>query len=380
MPVRIICFTGTRADYGILRPALLALQKDSRFDLRMVATGMHLLDEYGNTIGEIKKDGLPIIATPSILMRGDATDAMSKAVGLGILYFSEILSFQRPDFVLLLGDRGEMLAAAVAAHYQNIGIIHVHGGEYSGSADDAIRHAISKLAHIHFVATRQSGQNLVNMGEADWRIAAIGSLRKQQISRIKQMDPSARKLLCEKYQLDTPRKKLLVVIHPDSKEPVSYAKQISSVRQALEAFSTVDFFIIGPNSDSGGDLFRRQLIDFSQNRPHSHYFSSIPDDEFLFLLDNMDLFVGNSSSGILEAPFFHLPFLSVGNRQNRREQADNVIGVPYDENSIRTEVERLLQTPRTPVRFNPYDLSDHPELELVNRLHHFVQHPAILQK
>jgi len=378
--MKIVCITGTRADYGIYRPLLLELQNENLFDLGLIVTGMHLLTEYGSTKQEIEQDGLKIIATPSILTKGDTTNAMSQTLGLAILYFSDILQLQKPDFILILGDRGEMLAAAIAAHYQNIGIIHLHGGEISGSADDSIRQAISKLSHLHFVASLKSQNNLIRQGEEKWRIFPVGSLRKTAITRINSLSDDSTKRLVARYQLDSPRPKLLIAIHPDSKEALPFTQQIEPLASALRRLEAMDKIIIGPNSDAGGEVFRNKLEELVDTCPHTTYFPSIPADEYLFLLKRVDLLIGNSSSGIIEAPFFNLPSLNIGNRQHRREQGDNVVNVNYDEEEIFAMIKQLVNTPRKKASKNPYDLVAAPEKMIVMELKNLVFQANISEK
>lgn len=366
--MRILCFTGTRADYGIYRPLLQALNREEDINLRLVVTGMHLVEEYGRTITAVQKDGLEIVAAPSILVRGDATCQMSQSVGLAVLYFAEILSSHCPEFVLLLGDRGEMLAAAVAAHYQNIGIVHLYGGECSGSADDTVRHAISKLAHLHFVSTRRSKANLISMGEEAWRIVPVGTLRKHDIKRAGDLHPELAKAWSEKYHLNSGTKNILVCMHPDTKEELEPSKQIDSVVDALDGINEANIIIIGPNSDAGSDLFRDKLVNFSNKKGNCTFLASVDSDEYLFLLSRVDLLVGNSSSGIIEAPFFNLPFINVGRRQQGRECGSNVLSLPYHSRLIREAIVKLLQSAKGEVTWNPYDLLDEPARLIVQRL------------
>ncbi|NEW08510.1 UDP-N-acetylglucosamine 2-epimerase (hydrolyzing) [Paenibacillus sp. SYP-B3998] len=379
--MHIVCFTGTRADYGILRPALRELDQDPRFCLELVVTGMHLLPEYGETIREIEKDVFAVIATPSILLKGDSLEAMSKSAGLGILYFSDILQRSKPDCVLLLGDRIEILSAAIAAHYQNIGIVHLHGGEQSGSADDAVRHAISKFAHLHFVASLKAKQHLLRLGEADWRIVPIGSLRKQQIERIRNLKDATACLWSEAFGIHSPRSKILLCIHPDSKDPLNYEEQINSVLNALRPYACEsDIYVIGPNSDSGGSLFREKLLAFVNEHPLARYIPSIPDDQFLFLMSNVDLMIGNSSSAIIESPFFHLTAINIGNRQQGRESADNVISIPFDTVAIQQAIHLQLNTKDSLQCANPYDLCENPEREFIEQLARFASRLDIWEK
>lgn len=380
--MNILCFTGTRADYGIYRPILFELKQDPHFNLQLVVTGMHLCSEYGHTIDEIKEDPFPIIATPSILFKGDSTLAMSQSIGMAILYFSDILQKLNPSFILLLGDRGEMLAAAIAAHYQNIGILHLHGGEISGSADDGIRHCISKLAHLHFVSTYEAKNNLLKMGEEEWRIHPIGSLRKHDFEGIKRLPPEKKEQLIKKYHLHANEKKVILAIHPDTKETLSFADQINPVLHGImKSITRSKIIIIGPNSDAGGELFQKKLMELANQFPTSvHYYSSIPSDEYLFLLSQANVLVGNSSSGIIEAPFFQLPFIHIGNRQKSRTHGDNVQFVDYHAKQIELSIDKILFEPTKKEIDNPYDLCESPAQEMLNKLKESIKNPHLLHK
>lgn len=362
--MKIIAITGTRADYGIFRPLLHELARDPQIDLKLVVTGMHILDEYGSTYKEIENDIFSIIAKPGILLKGDSTYAMSQMVGLGILYFADLFQYHQPDFVLLLGDRGEMLAAAICAHYQNIGMIHLHGGETSGSADDAIRHSISKLAHIHFVATEQAKQNLLTLGEEAWRIYPVGSLRKVDIQKLAKLDEETKQKWAEKYHLQEKRQRILLVMHPDSTDDVPFTKQIDSVLMAICALPQVQVLMIGANSDAGGQIFNKRLLHFASTHPNSSFFPSVPSDEYLYLLSKVDCLIGNSSSGIIEAPFFQLPAINIGKRQEHREQGGNVINVSYDDQEILQALKVVFAGNFSLTKANPYDLTENPEKEI----------------
>ncbi|MGY6210912.1 UDP-N-acetylglucosamine 2-epimerase [Cytobacillus firmus] len=357
----IICLTGTRADYGIYRSLLLNIDKDSEFGLSMIVTGMHLLNEYGNTIQQINEDQLHIKASPSILVKGDNNISMSQSLGLGILYFSDILKLNYPDYLFVLGDRGEMLAASIAAHYLNIPIVHFHGGEISGSADDSIRHAITKLAHLHFVSSEKSSQTLLNMGEEAWRIHVIGSLRKTEIEEVKNKHPEENAFLRSHYNIQSNKNLLLIAFHPDTRDSVSVEKQVEILLNSLQSFRHEQLIFIGANSDAGGQLFNQRIIEFcDSNKDVTSFYYSIPQHDYLFLLSQANVLIGNSSSGIIEAPFFGLPFVLIGNRQQGREKGSNVEKAPYDQNKIIQTISKVLQAKKN-VTSNPYDVLSYPE-------------------
>ncbi|MGW6436063.1 UDP-N-acetylglucosamine 2-epimerase [Peribacillus butanolivorans] len=364
----VLCVTGTRADYGIYRPLLLNLEKDPAFTLSLIVTGMHLLEEYGGTIQEIKKDQLKISATPSILVKGDNKASMSQSLGLGIIYFSEILKEKNPDFLLVLGDRGEMLAAAITAHYLNIPIVHFHGGEISGSADDSIRHAITKLAHLHFVSTEKSYRTLLHLGEEDWRIHVIGSLRKTEITQMKNQSIAEIDLFRKKYSIQSNKNLLIVAFHPDSRDPVPVEKQVETLLRSLKPFCHEQLIFIGANSDAGGDLFNQKIKEFCHfNKAATSFYYSIPQEDYLFLLSQANILVGNSSSGLIEAPFFNLPYVLIGNRQKGRERGSNVVETPYNEAQIIEAIKAVLLTEKR-ISSNPYDTVKCPETQVIKVL------------
>ncbi|WP_181348835.1 UDP-N-acetylglucosamine 2-epimerase [Thalassobacillus sp. CUG 92003] len=363
----IICFTGTRADYGIYRPLLLKLQQEENIRLQLVVTGMHVLKEYGSTVEGIRKDGFEIIASPSILYKGDSTCAMSQSVGTALLYFSSILEQFTPDGILVLGDRGEMLAAAISAHYQNIMTFHLHGGEQSGSADDAIRHAISKLSHVHFVSTHQSKQRLIAMGIEGSCIVTTGSLRKHDIVNVTSATAEKIKGWKQAFKIAEDKQRVLVVMHPDSKESLPFEEQINHVLQALIPFDGLQLFILGSNSDAGGETFTSCIHEMLSYYKDVTYVETLSPDDYLFLLANVDVLIGNSSSGIIEAPFFNLPFINVGNRQKSRERGTHVWDVDYDKRHIHQTLKIVLS--QSPVQFaNPYDVLDSPRDVIVQEI------------
>lgn len=378
--MKIMCVTGTRADYGIYRPLLQAIHRDPDLHLQLVVTGMHLLSQYGDTIEEVNREGFNIVATPQILFKGDSTYAMSQSLGMAVLYFADIFHFHQLDVVLLLGDRGEMLAAAIAAHYQNKVIVHLHGGEVSGSADDAIRHCISKLAHLHFVATLHAKQLLQSMGEQAWRITPIGSLRKSEIEQVMRLGRLEKQQLARKFGLSTDRKAMLFVMHPDSKDALPVDEQIQVAIDALTEFKNIRILVIGSNSDAGGDHFQQALRAFAQLNPLVTYYSSLSSMEYLYLLSAVDVMVGNSSSGIIESAFFGLPTVNIGFRQRDREHGDNVRHVPYDKDQISQAIREAMNKKRLGAGTNPYDLTKKPEAEMIRALKTLVQHPDLLLK
>lgn len=317
---KIIYVTGTRADYGLMQNILKKLNGKEDIELSICVTGMHLSELYGDTIKEIEQDGLNICATIPVNVVNTTPVCMAQTIGHEILSMSEIFEKQRPDLIMLLGDRGEMLAAAITAVHLNIPIIHLHGGERSGTVDEMVRHAISKLSHYHFVATKNSRQRLIKMGEKDEAIFVLGAPGLEALSGKQEIN---RNLFCQQYNLDSKRKIALFVYHPVVQE---YNVISTQFNQALDAAleAKLQIICLEPNSDAGGQLIREKLQNYS-NHIDIRIINHLPRPEFINCLAHVDLMMGNSSSGIIEAATFNLTVINIGTRQNLRECSDNVI-------------------------------------------------------
>ncbi|MEM0358658.1 MAG: UDP-N-acetylglucosamine 2-epimerase [Candidatus Hadarchaeales archaeon] len=338
---KIAVLTGTRAEYGILRPLLRAIENHPNLDLALIVTGMHLSEEFGYTIKEIEKDGFKIDAKIKILHKEDTGSAMAKSIGECIKKITEVLDRIKPDFLVLLGDRAEMLAGAVAASYAGIPIAHLHGGEVSGSIDDSVRHAITKLAHLHFPATRKSAKRIIKMGEEPSRVFVVGALALDTI--LNEKLPSGAEL-SKKYGLDLSKPILLVVQHPVVTEADEAAYQIKETLDALVELNRQtnnQTILIYPNADAGGRRMIK-MIEKYRKYPFLKCFKSIPFNDYLGLMSIASVMVGNSSSGIIEAPSFHLPVVNIGTRQAGRERSVNVIDVRYNKKEILRAIKKAL--------------------------------------
>jgi len=334
---RILYITGTRADYGLMVPVLKAIQSHEKLALSLIVTGMHLSEEFGETVREIEGDNLKIDAKVPMLSQEDTGAAMASGVGKCLLGISMAMERIRPTFLLLLGDRGEMLAGAISATYMNIPIAHIHGGEVSGSADNPVRHAITKLAHIHFPATKSSAHRIEEMGEASFRIFLVGS---PSLDSIANERGTSIDLLAKKYSLDFDKPLILVIQHPVTTEADSAANQIRVTLKAIVELQH-QTIIVYPNADAGGRRMIR-MIEQYRRYPFMRILESIPRQDFLALMRSASVMVGNSSSGLIEAPSFKLPVVNIGTRQKGRERAGNVIDVGYDRSQIKATIERCL--------------------------------------
>jgi len=334
---KVAVITGTRADYGIYRSVLEAMESHPKLEAGLIVTGMHLSPKFGLTIDEIKKDGFLIEAEIPILSENDSGAEMANAIGKAILGFSEILSKNRPDFVLLLGDRGEMLAGAIAAAHLNIPVAHMHGGEVSGTIDESVRHAVSKFAHLHFAATDESARRLIKMGENKRYVFVVGAAGLDKIVQAKYPEPE---IIGKELGLDLGQPVILCIQHPVTTEVESAGFQMEETMQALESVKA-QTVLIYPNSDAGHELMLEVISNY-EGQSWLKVFKSLSHDHYLGLLRIARVLVGNSSSGIIEAPSFGLPVVNIGTRQQGRQQGNNVLNVGYSRHQIKTALKKAL--------------------------------------
>ncbi len=336
MKRKIVYITGTRADYGLMFSVLNAIKNHPKLDLILIVTGMHLMSEFGETIKEIEKDDFEIYQINETYEKDDK-ESMAIFVGRCVNKFVDAFNCIHPDIVLLLGDRGEMLAGAVAGAYMNILVAHVHGGDVSGTVDEPVRHAITKLSYIHFPATKKSAERIIRMGEEKWRVHVVGAPGLDTILNEKVIES---KEIARKYDLNLSKPIVLMVQHPVTTESDDAVKQ---VRETLNASVELKHqtILIYPNADAGG---RRMIKAIKKYEKYDFIktFKSLPRKDYLSLMKTASVMVGNSSSGIIEAPSFKLPVVNIGTRQEGRERAENVIDVGYSKNGIIKAIKKAL--------------------------------------
>lgn len=340
--MRKICYiTGTRADFGLMQNTLQAIHRFEGLELSMLVAGMHLDARYGRTICDIESSGLPITACVEF-EPGPATGAkMARDIGRMLLGFTDALSSIRPDMLLLLGDRGEMLAGALAAIHLNIPVVHIHGGERSGTVDEPIRHAISKLSHFHFVATSEARDRLIRMGEQPANIYVSGA---PGLDGIAALATESRFELCAEFKLDPGKKIALFVYHPVLQEAASAAADVRSVLELLVQ-DNIQVIAMKPNSDAGSDQIREVLENYA-NRNDVFVATHFPRNRFVSAMKAADLLIGNSSAGIIEAASFGTPVINIGSRQNMRERNLNVIDSSMERGAIAAAIARALDSGR----------------------------------
>lgn len=321
--MRKVCYvTGTRADFGLMQYSLQAINAHPGLQLSILITGMHLLPEYGETWNEIAGSGLSIGAKIPVNLSGSSGTEMAIALGEQVIGITKALEHEKPDMVILLGDRGEMLAGAIAALHLNIPIVHIHGGELSGTVDESIRHAISKLAHFHFTTTVKSRERLIRMGEKPEHIFVTGAPGLDEINQIELMN---RALLFKAYGLDTELPLVLVLFHPVVQQAEDASSQTENVLDAVIQ-TEMQCLVIMPNADAGGRSIKSVIHDY-KSRDNIKTAVHLARQEFLSFMSHAAVMVGNSSSGIIEAASFNTPVINIGDRQRRRERNPNVIDV-----------------------------------------------------
>ena len=340
-PRRIAYLTGTRADFGLMQATLSTIHAQGDMALSIYATGMHLDPALGNTIAEVESSGLP---TPILIPveSGTPSGALT-ATNIGHIIIRLVAAFaaDRPDIVLLLGERGEMLAAAIAAIHLNIPIAHIHGGERSGTVDESVRHAISKLAHLHLVATQQSRERLISMGEREDLIIIVGA---PGLDGIAARASAADVFSC--HGLDNNRPIALFIFHPVLQEADDAPAGATVALEALVA-AGLQILALKPNSDAGSTGIIAVLERFAAEGKLA-LLTHLPRGEYLSAMRQASILVGNSSSGIIEAASFGTPVLNIGSRQNLRERNANTIDVSTDPAAIAAGIEQAIKRGRLP--------------------------------
>ncbi len=341
----VIYITGTRADFGLMRSTLTQINKSSNLSLSLIVTGMHLSNKYGYTIEEIKSSGLEIIGQVPVNLEPETGKTMSLALSLMIAEFTKILNEANPDIVIVLGDRGEMLAGAISCLHLGIPVAHIHGGERSGTIDESIRHAISKLSHIHLTSTLESKSRLISLGELPANIHVTGA---PGIEGIKEQASLSRSDLISKFSLIAEKPICLLLFHPVVQEFSSAGIQIKTILEALSRKSELQIIGILPNSDAGSEPIRQEM-NASKNLK-LQTFSNLSRNEFLSLMKEADFMIGNSSSGIIEAGSFGTPVINIGNRQKFRQRNINVVDVKLDSDEIYKKIEMVLTNGKHPTK------------------------------
>ncbi|MGD9537709.1 MAG: UDP-N-acetylglucosamine 2-epimerase [Alphaproteobacteria bacterium] len=352
MSLAVCVVTGSRADYGLLQPVMAALAADPAFALRIVATGMHCSPEFGLTYREIEADGFRIDEKVEMLLSSDTRIGAAKAMGLGAIGCADALGRLAPDLVMLLGDRFEALAAASAAHLLGLPVAHLSGGDLTeGAFDDAIRHAITKLSHLHFVASEDSARRVRQLGEPADRVHRVGD---PGLDHLKGFAPPPREAVEQALGFRFRRRNFLVTFHPVTNDARPSAEQLDALLAALEALGDeAGLVITKPNADPEGRALIERLEAFAARQDNVSLHTSLGRRRYFGVMAHVDAVVGNSSSGLLEAPSLGKPTVNIGRRQERRLRARSVIDCPAETAAILAAIERALALDCRKVE-NPY--------------------------
>ena len=339
--MRKICIvTGTRAEYGLLYWLMKEIQEDGDLQLQIIATGMHLSPEFGLTYRKIEEDGFTIDKKIEMLLSSDTPVGISKSMGLGMISFSEAYADLKPDIVVLLGDRFEIFSAAAAAMIARITIAHLHGGEATvGAFDEAIRHSITKMSHLHFTATEEYKNRVIQLGENPERVFNVGGLGIDNIKKLKLMD---REDFERSIDFKLGPKNLMITFHPVTLEHATAEEQFKNILDALDELEDTNFIFTKPNADTEGRVITKMIDDYvSRNSHKAIAFVSLGQLRYLSALRFVDACVGNSSSGLAEVPTFKIGTINIGDRQRGRIKADSVIDCESDKESILIAIRKL---------------------------------------
>lgn len=338
--MKICVPTGTRAEYGLLKPLIKAISEKAAFELQLLVTGAHLSPEFGLTYKLIEEDGFKIDKKVEMLLSADTPTSIVKSMGIGMIGYADALQDLKPDLLIILGDRYEMLSVASAAMIFNIPIVHIHGGEVTeGAYDDAIRHSITKMSHLHFASTEEYKSRIVQMGENPENVYNVGAIGLDMIANSKLM---SKEELEENFGFKFNKYNYQVTFHPTTLDKESPEKQFQILLNAIEKQEDSFFIFTKSNADTGGRIINQMIDEFVKNNSEkAAAFTSLGNLSFLSVVNVCDAIVGNSSSGIIEAPSLKTATINIGDRQKGRIQAESIVNTKVDENEILTAFDKV---------------------------------------
>tara|TARA_R110002072_G_scaffold1989_2_gene16435 strand:+ start:155355 stop:156506 length:1152 start_codon:yes stop_codon:yes gene_type:complete len=339
---KICVFTGTRAEYGLLKPLIKKFNHDKSIELQIVVSGMHLSPEFGMTVNEIEEDGFSISDRIEILLSSDSPVGISKSMGLGLISFSESLQRLKPDLVVILGDRFESFSFASACMISRVPIAHLNGGEATyGLIDEPIRHSITKMSHLHFTATEEFKNRVIQLGEHPKNVYNTGSIG---LDNVKDIDYLSKEEVEKTLDFTFKEKNLLVTFHPVTLDHSSAEDQITELLSALAKYTNYGVIFTKGNADTDGRIINSKIDDFVSTYKNAKAFNSLGLTRYLSCLKIVDAVIGNSSSGIIEVPSFKIGTVNIGDRQKGRIFADSVVNCPPNSKEIQSSMEKVLST------------------------------------
>ncbi|MBN1572783.1 MAG: UDP-N-acetylglucosamine 2-epimerase (hydrolyzing) [Deltaproteobacteria bacterium] len=338
---RVLFVTAIRSEYDILYSVMRAVDERPETETNLVVTGAHLSELYGNTADLVELDGFEVVGRFETLLNSDSAAGRVKSLAIEIMGLVDVLDRARPDIVIAMGDREDALAVATTAAYMSIPVAHIGGGDHAddGNIDNSIRHAVTKLSHLHFATTERSAKKILDMGEEEWRVNVVGAPGLDRLLTTKDL---SKKEIGDYLEFDIESDRLLVVIQHSISVEIEEAGM--QMQKTLEAVSGLEIpTLVGyPNSDAGSHRIIDVINDFARRHPFIRPYKGLPRNIFVNILRHADVLVGNSSAGIIEAPLLKLPVINIGARQRNREHAENVIFVDFDLSEIREALNRAL--------------------------------------
>ncbi len=335
---KIMFLTGSRGEWGYIRPILRLIEQYKYVDYRLVVTNMHLLPSYGNSYREIENDGFKIHYKIHMSLEGDSHFTMTKSLGICLSALPDIIGNEKPDWLVLAGDRGEQLMGAIAAGYTYTPVAHIQAGEVSGNIDGMARHAIGKFVHLHFASNEDAKDRLIKLGEEPFRVYNVGA---PQLDELVNAQYTGLTDIENKLCVQLRNGYILAVMHPVTEESSHAREQAEIFIQALNQFDT-PIMLIMPNNDAGSSDIKYAISNFKKG--DYHVYANLKREDYLGLLKNCTCIVGNSSSGLLEAPTFRIPAVNIGRRQNLRYRGNNVVDViEWDKDKIISAIEKAME-------------------------------------
>ncbi|MFT8348042.1 UDP-N-acetylglucosamine 2-epimerase [Clostridium saccharoperbutylacetonicum] len=336
---KILVVTGTRAEYGLLYWTMKEIQNDKELELQLVVTGNHLLKEYGYTVEQIRRDGFKIDEEIDMIVNSEKKSSIVKSMGMEIIQMAQSFDRLKPDILLVLGDRYEIFVATTCAMMMNIPIAHMNGGESTeGAVDEQIRHAITKMSHIHFPGAEYYKDRIIKMGEEPWRVHNVGQAG---IENIKRLELLGKEELEKELNICFDKSIFLITYHPVTLDLENIENQIDNLLNAIKEFDAKYIFTY-PNADFGSKIIIDKINNFVKGNKNAYRYYSLGQKRYLSLLKYADAMLGNSSSGIIEAPSFKLPVINIGDRQNGRLRSNNIIDAGYNKEEIIESINKVL--------------------------------------
>lgn len=336
---KVLVVTGTRAEYGLLYWTMKEIQNDKDLQLQLVVTGNHLVKDYGYTVDQIKKDGFIIDEEIDMIINSEQKSSIAKSMGIEMIQMAQCFDRLKPDILLILGDRYETFVAATCAMMMNIPIAHMNGGESTeGLVDEQIRHAITKMAHIHLAGAEYYKERIIKMGEEPWRVHNVGQSGIENFKRLKLLD---KEKLKSELNINLDKKTFLITYHPVTLDIESLDQQVDNLLKTINKFDA-NYIFTYPNSDFGSKVIIEKIMGFLKENNNARIFYSLGQKRYLSLLKYADVMIGNSSSGIIESSIFKIPVVNIGDRQKGRIKNKNIIDTGYNKEEIYNGIYKVL--------------------------------------